>query len=461
MSLYASLLAGVSGLKAQTMSMSTVSDNIANVSTIGYKKTNAVFSTLVSGAAQGINYAPGGVAGAPRQLVNQQGVLQSTQRATDVAIVGSGFFVVKDQRGEQFFTRAGSFNENSRGQLQNAAGYLLQGWKVDQAGNIIDSAKVETVAVSTESGVAADTKNLKLGGNLDARAVAQTAPIDFAAMTPATFSLANADEIAAPAFSQDFSRTLKVFDTLGNSHNVTMNLMKIGSGNDWAFALSSTDAAGITGTSNSLVGWGTLSFNGDGTLAALQFSSGTASPAPVAPVVAPAPNEGQLVATLPIDWLNGSNDSSISIDFGGEDTSSGFAQFAADFNVQSISRDGAEVGLRTGVSLDNEGFVVASYSNGATQKLWKIPVATFANPNELEARKGSAFGQTTASGEFTLREANKGGAGRIEPLSLEGSNVDLSEEFTQMITTQRAYSAATKIITTADEMLDELLRVKR
>jgi flagellar hook protein FlgE len=199
-----------------------------------------------------------------------------------------------------------------------------------------------------------------------------------------------------------------------------------------------------------------MSFNGDGTLASLRFSSSDTAPAAIA-----ANTAGQLVATLPIDWLNGANDSSISIDFGGEDTSSGFAQFAADFNVQAISRDGAEVGLRTGVSIDSEGFVVAAYSNGATQKLWKIPVATFANPNELQTRPGSAFGQTTASGEFTLREANKGGAGRIEPLSLEGSNVDLSEEFSQMITTQRAYSAATKIITTADEMLDELLRVKR
>jgi flagellar hook protein FlgE len=430
MSLYASLMAGVTGLKAQTMSMSAVSDNIANVNTVGYKKTNALFSTLISGASQDTTYSPGGVIGIARQLVNQQGVLQSTQRSTDVAIIGSGFFVVEDARGEQLFTRAGSFNENSRGQLENAAGLVLQGWKVDQTGAIIDSSKIETVAVSTESGVAADTKTLKLGGNLDARAVAQSTPIDFATMTTTSFALTDADAIAAPDFSQDFSRTLKVFDTLGNSHNVTMNLMKIGAGNDWAFALSSTDAEGIATTTNSLIGWGTMSFNGDGTLASLRFSSSDTAPAAIA-----ANTAGQLVATLPIDWLNGANDSSISIDFGGEDTSSGFAQFAAD--------------------------LVAAYSNGATQKLWKIPVATFANPNELQTRPGSAFGQTTASGEFTLREANKGGAGRIEPLSLEGSNVDLSEEFSQMITTQRAYSAATKIITTADEMLDELLRVTR
>jgi flagellar hook protein FlgE len=456
MSLYASLLAGVSGLKAQTLSMSTVSDNIANVSTIGYKKTTSVFSTLVSGASLDNSFAPGGVAVAPRQLVSQQGVLQATQRATDVALVGSGFFVVKDPQGEQFYTRAGSFNENSSGRLANSAGYLLQGWKVDQAGQIIDSSKIETVVVSAESGVAADTKNLKLGGNLDARTVAQTSPIDFSAVTPATFTLANADSIAASTFSKDFSRTLKVFDKQGNSHNISIDLMKLGTANAWAFALSSPDANGITGTTNKVVGYGTLTFSGNGSLDQLRFSGTAAAPAAVT-----ANAEGQLVGVLPVDWTNGADNSSINIDFGGEDSSSGFAQFAADFNVQSLSRDGAEVGLRTGVRIDNEGFVVAAFSNGATQKLWKIPVATFSNPNELQTRNGSAYGQTTASGEFTLREANKGGAGRIESLSLEGSNVDLSEEFTQMITTQRAYSASARIITTADEMLDELLRVKR
>jgi flagellar hook protein FlgE len=139
----------------------------------------------------------------------------------------------------------------------------------------------------------------------------------------------------------------------------------------------------------------------------------------------------------------------------------GFTQYAADYNIQYVNQDGAEVGLRTGVSIDSDGFVIASFSNGATQKIWKLPVATFANPNQLQARNGNAYSQTALSGEFNLREANKGGAGRIEPSALEGSNVDLGDEFTSMITTQRAYSASARIITTADEMLDELLRVKR
>jgi flagellar hook protein FlgE len=531
MSLYASLLAGVSGLKAQTLNMSTVSDNIANVSTIGYKKSSSAFSTLVSGSDSNGAYAAGGISAAPRQLISQQGILQATQRATDVAIVGAGFFVVSDERGEQLFTRAGSFNENNRGQLQNSSGYLLQGWRVDQAGNVIDPSKIGTVAVSAESGVAADTKNLVLGGNLDVRSQAKTSPINFATMTASAFNLSNAYSISERNFINDFSRTIKVFDSLGNSQNITLNLVKIGGFNDWAFSLASDEirsfpeASGAaiapfrqdavitsglpfgafdgggyqvrltsgTGagqvrritfnTTDTLVtnpiwtvnpdsttqyvveradgtikvaGYGTLSFNGDGSLNQVRMSSTNATPTSVVPN-----SEGQMIATLPMVWINGAHDSAININFGSFGSSNGFGQFAADFDVQAISRDGAEVGLRTGVRIDDEGFVIASYSNGATQKLWKVPVATFANPNELQARKGSAFGQTTASGEFTLREAGGGGAGGIEPMSLEGSNVDLSDEFSQMITTQRAYTAASKIITTTDELLDELLRIKR
>jgi flagellar hook protein FlgE len=154
------------------------------------------------------------------------------------------------------------------------------------------------------------------------------------------------------------------------------------------------------------------------------------------------------------------------MDFGtegalGTGRTDGITQFASPNNIAFVNQDGAEVGLRTGVSIDQDGFVITSFSNGATQKIWKLPIATFANPARLEARNGNAYAQTNASGEFNLREANTGGAGRIEPGALEGSNVDLSEEFTAMIVTQRAYSASAKTITTADDMLNELLNIKR
>src|SRR5690606_11276516 len=124
----------------------------------------------------------------------------------------------------------------------------------------------------------------------------------------------------------------------------------------------------------------------------------------------------------------------------------GITQFASANSIAFVNQDGAEVGLRTGVSIASDGYVIASFSNGATQKIWKLPIATFANPARLEARNGNAYAQTNASGEYNLREANTGGAGRIEPGALEGSNVDLSEEFTAMIVTQRAYSASAKTI---------------
>jgi flagellar hook protein FlgE len=456
MSLYGSLIAGVAGLKAQTQQMSTLSDNIANVNTVGYKKTSSYFSTLVTGAGSQSSYSPGGLRASPRPLIDQQGVLQSTQRATDVAVLGNGFLVVKtaiDETGEQVYTRAGSFSEDNQGRLVNGAGYFLQGWQLDQAGEITDVNTIDTVSVGTLNGVAVDTTTVEIGANLDATTTTSVAP--WVGMTVAGFSLANATTLAGSAYAPDFRRALRVYDALGTSHGLSLSIQKTDTTNGWVFTISSTEAVEISGSTDVLA-WGHLIFNGDGSIAALAMSSTTTAPATVA-----ANGDGALLGTLDIDWTNGANDSQISFDFGSEDLTDGFSQFSSDNNIGFINQDGAEVGLRTGVYVDQDGYVVASFSNGATQRIWKLPVATFANANALEATNGNAYKQTDASGEFNLREANTGGAGRIEPAALEGSNVDLGEEFTSMITTQRAYSASARVITTADEMLDELLRVKR
>jgi flagellar hook protein FlgE len=456
MSLYGALIAGVSGLKAQTQSMAMISDNISNVNTFGYKKTTSYFSTLVTTSGQGTSYSPGGLSARPRQLVDQQGVLQSTQRPTDVSILGNGFFVVKtadNSSGEQLYTRAGSFSEDSQGRLINGAGLFLQGWQLDQSGDIIDINTIGTVTVGTLNGVAVDTTTVSIGANLNAAATPQAAP--WTTLTPGTFALANADAMSDPLFSADLRRDIRVYDSLGTSHNLTLSVMKLSTTNNWAFTLSSTTAVPIPGTTET-VAWGTMSFNGDGSLGNVSFSDTVAAPAALTPG-----GDGTLLGEIDIDWTNGASNSQINFNFGSQNFSNGFTQYASPYNVQFINQDGAQVGLRTGVSIDSDGYVVASFSNGATQKIWKLPLATFANPNTLQARNGNAFAQTTLSGEFNLREANTSNAGRIEPASLEGSNVDLGEEFTTMITTQRAYSASARTITTADEMLDELLRLKR
>jgi flagellar hook protein FlgE len=451
MSLYGALLSGVSGLKAQTQSLATISDNVSNVNTDAYKRNITRFSTLVTGTTTSTEYTPGGVRSSPASLIEKQGLLQASSSATDVAISGGGFFVVKADpvgAGEQLYTRAGSFSEDNAGQLQNAAGYFLQGWALDQQGSIIDINKIQTVAVGTLNGVAADTTSIKVGANLDAT---QTP----AATTAAGFNLAAADSLATTPALQHFSRQIRVFDKFGTPHNLALSFQKLspGANNDWGFSVSAQTAAEVTGTlgvGGVLLGFGTLTFNGDGSLGAVNWTT---------PATAGT-------AGLPVTWSNGAQASNINIDFGtpgpiGTGKTDGLTQFASGFTVAFVQQDGTEVGLRTGISIDRDGFVVASFSNGSTQKLYKLPVATFANPSALEQRNGNAYAQTDSSGEFNLRFAKTGTAGQIESSALEGSNVDLAEEFTNMIITQRAYSASAKTITTADEMLDELLRIKR
>jgi flagellar hook protein FlgE len=462
MSLYGALLSGVSGLRAQSQSLGTISDNISNVNTIGYKKSVAQFSTLVTGTSSTSTYFPGGVRASPRALVDQQGVLQTSTRATDVAILGNGFFVVKsadNSSGEQLYTRAGSWAEDNQGRLVNAAGYFLQGWALDQQGNIIDVNTIDTVSVSTLNGVAVDTTNIEIGANLDANESSATPGWNLATFmtSPAGAGNQASEDLATGTVTPHFKRALKVFDALGTSHNVDISFVKLaGAPDQWGYAIHAETPADVSGAigNGGLLGFGSITFNGDGSLGAVDFRTAGSLGADL---------NSQL---LPITWTNGAAPSNITLDFGtegalGTGRTDGLTQFASPNNIAFVNQDGAEVGLRTGVSIDQDGFVIASFSNGATQKIWKLPVATFANPARLEARNGNAYAQTNASGEFNLREANTGGSGRIEPGALEGSNVDLSEEFTAMIVTQRAYSASAKTITTADDMLDELLRIKR
>lgn len=175
-----------------------------------------------------------------------------------------------------------------------------------------------------------------------------------------------------------------------------------------------------------------LNFNGDGTLNAV---------------------EGDFDITG-IDWGNGSDIQDLNFDI------SAFTQFAGDSSVAFTDQNGAELGLRTGVEINEDGVVIARFSNGEQAELYKLPIATFANPNGLGAQNGNVYSQSDESGEFNLREAGRGGAGTVEASSLEGSNVDLADEFSKMIITQRAYSAGTKVINTSDEMLQELLRLR-
>lgn len=448
MSLFGSLFSGVSGLSAQSQAMGMISDNVSNVNTVSYKAAEAQFATLVTQSSATTKYSPGGVSVSTLAKITQQGLIQATSSPTDIAIDGAGFFVVNSQAdgsGERLYTRAGSFIQDFLGNLVNDAGFYLQGWALDANEQIININQLSTVNIQVINGLAAATTDVSIGANLDAGQTAFAGA--YAAGDMATYDATDGVSGVQP----HMVRAVQVFDPLGGAHNLQVAFLKDATTNVWNVEIYA-DPAEVEAADHpdGLLASGTVTFNGDGTLA------GTA--------ITPTYPAATLGAPIGINWLDGAsgpNDSSITFDFGTIGSADGLSQFDSPYNVAFVNQNGAEVGELNGVAVDSEGFVIATFTNGATQKIYQLPIATFANPLALDSRTGNVYAQTAASGEFNLRIAGQGGAGIVAPSALESANVDLGEEFTKMIITQRAYSANAQVITTADEMLDELIRISR
>ena len=447
MSLFGSLFSGVTGLNAQSQSMSMISDNISNVSTTAYKGASADFSTLVTTSASSAKFSPGGVLSSTNFDITRQGLIEASTSPTDIALVGDGFFVVSDiaeDNGDQLYTRAGSFKADFLGNLRNSAGFYLKGWALDQNDEIIDVNQLDTVNIRLVNGLATATTRVEMGANLDATQAAFTGAY-------AAGDMADHHQSSGASGTQPhFSRSIQVFDSLGTPHNINIAYLKDPATLTWNVELYAELSEVEAGTHpNGLLASGQIIFNGDGTL-------GTNNIAPVHPVAA----IGQPVG---VDWLDsdGPADTTFDLDLGNIGEANGLSQFASAYNVIFTNQNGAEVGQLDGVSIDEEGFVNASFSNGERQRLYKLPIATFFNPLALSPETGNVYSETNFSGTFNLQEAGQGGSGVISAGALEAANVDLADEFTKMIVTQRAYSANARVISTTDEMLDELIRISR
>ena len=453
MSIYGALFSGVSGLTANASALGIISDNIANLNTTGYKDTKARFSTLVTSPAGDHSYAPGGVQINPSQNIDKQGLLQASNSPTDLAITGKGFFVTSSSttagQGETRFTRAGAFRTNDQGFLQNSAGNYLFGWPIDNLGNLptnlSDLSALQPIDISSLTGTADPTTNMQLQANLSA-----TTPIYVGPPAYAVGGLTAAAQTppAAGAVTPHFVRSIQFYDSQGGSRTMNFAFLKTAA-NVWAAEAYVTPAADVIAPAVlGRVASGNLEFQTDGTLATTTtFPSAIATPSPIT-----------------INWntaTTGLGTSTINLDIGTVGRPDGITQFATNSVLAAASINGAVFGNLLGLEVNNEGFVTATFENGIRQKIYKIPLAVFPNPNGLAARSGNSYGQSDTSGTFTLLEATRGTAGRIDPNVLEASTVELAEEFTNLITAQRAYSANSKIITTADEMLDELIRIKR
>jgi flagellar hook protein FlgE len=433
MSLYGALQIGVAGLNANSQALSTTASNIANVNTVGYKTSESEFSTLLASS----DGTESGVIANQAQRVTTQGAINGTQSPTDLAMSGNGFFVVSPTTagGAQslLFTRAGNFTPDAKGNLRNAANLYLLGWPLDPAGNLpSDRTQMTTINVDSLAGKAQATTKMTIQANLQASTVV-TSPYA-------------AGDMAAGTVTPDFQRTINVYDGQGGAQPLQVSFVKTAA-NTWSYEVTYQGAAANIGSPpNNLIASGTMAFNADGTLNTADTSAGSPT--------------GSVNVTLPfVPGISGLNPQTLSINMGTPGASDGIAQFDNPSALVSSSVDGQLFGSLTGVSVDGDGFVTAQFSNGLATKVFKLPIATFANADGLTAVNGNAFAASNNSGTPTLGEAKLGGAGSVQSKALEGSTVDLATEFTNLITTQRAYSASAKVITTASEMLDQLLQI--
>ncbi len=472
---FTSLAAGVSGLQAFSEGVGVIADNITNVNTTGYKESRSTFSTLVTETSSTTSYSPGGVRSSTKSLISKQGLLQPSGSATDLAMDGAGFFVTKlatngEADGELVYTRAGNFTEDADGFLRNTAGLYLMAWELDVAGNAPPNQNDITALVPVNfkqmTGQTGSTQNFELRANFSAEA-----PLTAYDRTTNGFQ-----EGTYVPTTDDFIEDFTIVDGQGGSHIIKMAATKTGT-NTWEYevftnkadVLSNTDIDGHDGSTNGqTIGYGTFTFGGDGILDLTNstFFDGQGNQDYGAAGTNPFSSSMDMSFAFDVtgavvagDSPVGSDPIVVKFDFGDGTDSNGLLQKGDETALISQAVDGAQFGDVIGVSIQNDGDVTTLFDNGLTLTKFRLPVATFNNADGLIRRQGNSYGRSDVSGNPVMKIAGSQGAGKISSNTLELSTVDLASEFAELIKTQRAFSASTRIITTSDEILEELVRL--
>jgi flagellar hook protein FlgE len=421
MSLYSAMRTGVSGMSAQSNKLGAVSDNIANANTTGYKRASAEFSSLLLKSNAG-EYDSGTVTTTIRRAIGDQGPTQYTTSVTDLAVSGDGFFVVSDSAGTPFLTRAGNFVPDNNGNLVNSAGFYLMGYPTADGWNTSASANsyagLQKVNISQMSLVANPTVNGTLEVNLNYNAPIATAPL----------ASANA---AGSNFTSKTSVT--AYDNVGNKINLDVYYTRTGA-NSWE--MSVYDAAGATNGGFPYASAALLN-----TPLTFDITTGKLTGA-----AASAPLNVDLTA------LNGRN---VKLDV------SGTTMLAGDYQVTKPELDGNPASAAKSVEIGADGVLDAVYDDGTRLHRYKIPLATVASPDNLDALSGNVFSTSVTSGGVRIGFPGESGFGTVVSGALEQSNVDMATELTAMIESQRGYTANSKVFQTAGDLLDVLVNLKR
>jgi len=421
---------GVSGLRAESEAIGVVGDNIANVNTTGFKSQRVIFQdvlghSILAGTSSAL---PGsGVKVGDIQQLFTQGSLSTTGVSTDLALSGDGFFTVKgavDGLAGNFYTRAGTFNIDKDGMLVNPQGLQVQGYMANPDGTF--DASISSLKVPTSALPAHATENATVVANLDASEAVPANPFD----------------VTDPANTSNFSTTLSVYDSLGAAHTLDVYFEKTAAGAwNWHAVTKGDDLAGGTPGLNTEVGTGQLTFNTDGALTGVTGNTAT------------------------IDFAGATAGQVVTFNFGTPSPAGsgldGITQFASPENVSSQSQDGYSSGDFSGVAVDGQGVVTGLYTNGQQLSIGQLAIAKFRSNDGLGRAGQNLWIETRDSGTAAFGTAGSGGRGAVSAGALEGSNVDLAQEFVNLIQHQRSFSANSKTITTADEMLQELINIKR
>ncbi len=417
MALIRALNSGVSGLRSFQTKMDVIGNNIANVETAGFKSSRASFAELMS---QSIGRTDSGGESSP-QMNNQvglgvrissidrdfsQGVMQNTGRGTDLAIEGKGFFMVQDNT-QSFMTRAGNFVFNKHGDLVDQGGRNVQGYNADQNGNVQGGGRTENIRVDFENvSPPRQTEEVVISGNL------------------------------AGEEGQVRTVSTSIYDSQGNAHSLLIEFTKEdGAANEWSYEVRFPDGGELPGGVNPT---GTVTFDSDGNLVS-----------------------NSEIEILDFNPDNGASTYSFDIKLGDAEQGSSFTQYAGSNTAKVLSQDGHTEGQLLDVEIDGEGRLQGIYDNGQNQTLAQLAIAQVQNENGLEMVGAGLFRATSAAGEQFVTSAQDMAETSINAGALEGSNVDLAKEFTEMITSQRAYQSSARVISTADEMLMEAVNLKR
>lgn len=434
MTISSSLNAGVMGLNANATRLATISDNISNSATPGFKRSYTDFSSLVL-QQRSAAYSAGGVRVQTFKDIAALGSLITTGNSTDLAIDGRGLLPVTDGTGVNslaadrrlMMVPTGSFTPDKNGNLRTESGLFLMGWPADSTGTVgavsrNSGINLEPVNVGASQFTAEPTTRVNLGINLPA-------------------------EATEPGSSGDpFSLPIEYFDNLGRSHTLSLNftptLGATSASNQWTVEIF--DSAGDPTTS---IGGLNLEYDdsvANGGRLLTGASTGGASY---------NATTGLVTVTLP------HGDVDIFIGRPGQDE--GMSQLAAPFSPTNVTKDGSPIGDLQSIEVDEQGFLQAIYDTGFRRTLYQIPVADVPNMNGLRALNGQAYSISADSGDLYLWDADSGPAGAVSGFSIMESTTDIASELTDLIETQRAYSSNAKIVQTVDEMLQETTNLKR